>query len=79
MSFGFKFMKRSSLGFTLKAYINELHDYSAKGIGFDFGFIVNPSEFVDLGISVQNLGSKYKWEIGGQKYDEDILMMLQLV
>mgnify|MGYP001233017685 CR=1 FL=1 len=78
MSFGFKFMKRSSLGFTLKAYINELYDYSAKGIGFDFGFIVNPSEFVDLGICVQNLGSKYKWEIGGQKYDEDILMMLQL-
>jgi len=78
MSFGFKFMEVSSLGFTLKAYINELYDYSAKGVGFDFGFIVNPTEFIDLGLSIQNLGSKYKWEIGGEKYDEDILMILQL-
>ena len=78
MSFGFKFSGKASFGFTLKAYINELHDYSAKGIGFDFGFIANPTKFIDLGVSMQNLGSKYKWEIAGEKYDEDILMMLQL-
>ena len=78
MSFGFKFSDKASFGFTLKTYINELHDYSAKGIGFDFGFIANPAKFIDLGVSMQNLGSKYKWEIAGEKYDEDILMMLQL-
>ena len=78
MSFGFKFSDKASFGFTLKTYINELHDYSAKGIGFDFGFITNPTKFIDLGVFIQNLGSKYKWEIAGEKYDEDILMMLQL-
>lgn len=77
MSFGIKLGNKTSLGFSLKTFTNELYDYSAKGIGFDFGIITQLFEFADLGISIQNIDSKYKWEIGGQKYDEDILMMTQ--
>ena len=78
MSFGISITSNINCGFNIKAIINELDSYSATGIGFDYGMLINISEYFNIGFSIKNIGSKYKWEIGAQKYEEEIPMFSQI-
>lgn len=72
LSFGIK-LGALSAGFNIKAYFNNLDDYSANGIGFDLGALYNLNNNIKLAFKSHNISAGYSWDINSEKYDEDIL------
>ena len=75
LSFGAKFSEKLSLGINFRFMKNEIFDdYSANGLGSDIGMLFEFSNHSKLGITINNLYSKYSWDFnyGGNdyKYDE---------
>ena len=70
LSFGINLGSLSG-GFNIKAYFNNLDNYSGNGIGFDFGFLYSIDEQINVGLKLNNLGGSYSWDIDDQ-YEEDI-------
>lgn len=63
LSFANKFDQRVSLGVTVKLYYFKLLDQvSSTTVGFDFGALISATDELSLGIAVQDIGSKYKWD-----------------
>ena len=60
-----------SAGFNVKAYFNNLDEYSAKGIGFDIGCLYERSN-LNIAFKINNLSSDYSWDIDSEKYIEKI-------
>ncbi|MDC1050611.1 hypothetical protein OAQ87_00250 [Candidatus Marinimicrobia bacterium] len=71
LSFGINLGSLSG-GFNIKAYFNNLDNYSGNGIGFDFGFLYNLNEKIDIGLKINNAGGSYSWDIDSEQYEEDI-------
>lgn len=63
LSFANRFDKRVSLGVTVKLYYHKLFDQvSSTTVGFDAGALVTITDELTLGVAVQDIGSKYKWD-----------------
>lgn len=63
LSFANRFDERVSAGITVKLYYYKLfEDVSSTTVGFDAGIIVMASDDVTIGLAVQDIGSKYKWD-----------------
>lgn len=63
LSFGNRFDDRISLGITIKLYYYKLfEEVSSTTVGFDAGALILLSEDFTLGLMVQDIGSKYKWD-----------------
>jgi len=59
-------------GFNIKAYFNNLDNYSGNGIGFDFGLLYNLNEKINIGLKLNNVSDGYSWDIDSEQYEEDI-------
>ena len=70
LSFGLNFGALSG-GFNIKAYFNSLDKHSAKGIGFDVGFLYTKN-YTNLAFKINNLSSGYSWDINANQYEEKI-------
>jgi len=70
LSFGIDLGSLSG-GFNIKAYFNDLYDYSGTGIGFDLGLLYE-RENINFAIKINNISSSYSWDIGSQQYEENI-------
>jgi len=57
-------------GFNMKAYFNNLDEYSAKGIGFDIGCLYRRNH-TNIAFKINNLLSGYSWDIDSA-YEEKI-------
>ena len=94
MSFGVNFSKYLSIGVNTKALfqrfsISDNETLSSNGISFDIGLFSSPVENLNIGIKVNNISGKYKWEenensipaqfISGVSYspNESLLLLLQ--
>lgn len=63
LSFANRFHERVSLGVTIKLYYYELFgEVSSSTVGFDLGALILLSDELSLGLVVQDIGSKYKWD-----------------
>ncbi|MFQ5823714.1 MAG: hypothetical protein ACE5JB_06640 [bacterium] len=76
-SFALKPAKVFSLGLSVKVLWNRFPDVginsetvSATGVGFDFGALFSPNQWVTFGIAVKDLNSKYTWNTD-KIYGED--------
>ena len=58
-------------GFNIKAYFNNLDEYSAKGIGFDLGGLYERND-LNIAFKINNLSSSYSWDIESAQYEEKI-------
>ena len=58
-------------GFNIKAYFNNLDEYSAKGIGFDIGCLYERNN-LNVAFKINNLSSDYSWDIESEQYVEKI-------
>ena len=66
---GYKIQRALYLGLTAKYFQEQLANYNASGIAFDFGvFMQTAIKNLTLGFSVQNLGNKIKYD----KLDQDL-------
>tara|TARA_Y100000590_G_scaffold462537_1_gene626889 strand:+ start:518 stop:1456 length:939 start_codon:yes stop_codon:yes gene_type:complete len=70
LSFGIDLGKISG-GFNIKAYFNNLDEYSAKGIGFDIGCLYE-GDNLNLAFKINNISSDYSWDIETSQYVEKI-------
>lgn len=62
LSFANRFDDRISIGLMIKLYYAKLFDeVSSTTVGFDVGALVLLTEELSLGIMIQDIGSKYKW------------------
>ena len=71
LSFGINLGSLSG-GFNIKAYFNNLDKYSGNGIGFDFGFLYNLNEKINIGLKLNNVSGDYSWDVDSEQYEEDI-------
>ncbi|MFQ5772102.1 MAG: hypothetical protein ACE5HX_16315, partial [bacterium] len=76
-SFALNPAKILSFGLSVKVLWNRFPDIgingetiSASGVGFDFGALAAPNQWLTLGISVRDINSKYKWNTD-DLYGED--------
>ena len=72
LSFGIN-LGSLSAGFNIKAYFNNLDNYSGNGIGFDLGALYTVNKNINLALKLNNISAGYSWDIDSEKYDEDIL------
>ena len=72
LSFGIDLGKISG-GFNIKAYFNNLDNYSGDGIGVDLGVLYEINQNINFALKLNNLSGNYSWDIDSQKYEEDIL------
>jgi len=73
-SFGAKFTDQLSLGINFRFMKNEIADnYSASGLGTDFGMLFEFQGDSKLGFTINNLYSKYSWDFthNGTNYEYD--------
>ncbi len=62
-SFSNKLTQRFSIGLSLKFYYSEIyHDFNARTLGVDFGFVFKLNNNLSLGAVVQDLNAKYRWD-----------------
>jgi hypothetical protein len=65
LAFGNKVHERVSLGITIKLYYYKLFEnVSSSTVGFDAGALVKINDQMAVGLVIQDLGSKYKWDTG---------------
>ncbi len=63
LSFANRVDRRVSIGVTIKLYYAKLFDkVTSTTVGFDVGGLVSLTDDLSLGIAVQDIGSKYKWD-----------------
>ena len=72
LSFGINLGSLSG-GFNIKAYFNNLDEYSGNGIGFDLGALYKLNERINFGLKLNNLSGGYSWDIDSEKYEEDFI------
>lgn len=66
LSFANRVDPRLSLGVTIKLYYAKLYEkLTSTTVGFDLGGLVSLTDELSLGIAVQDIGSKYKWDSKG--------------
>jgi len=71
LSFGIDLGSLSG-GFNIKAFFNDLAEYSGTGIGFDIGFLYDKENF-NVALKINNISSSYSWDKGGSaQYEENI-------
>ncbi len=62
LSFSNRVDARVSIGVTMKLYHSKLFEgVTTTTVGFDAGLLVTPAEGIAVGLVVQDIGSKYKW------------------
>ena len=62
-SFSNKLNQRFSVGLSLKFYYSEIyHDFNARTLGVDFGFIFKLHGNLFFGFVLQDLNAKYRWD-----------------
>jgi hypothetical protein len=65
VSYGYPINMNLSAGFTVKRISRELGPSSADGWGMDLGFIFRPTEYLSLGLNLQNLmDTEIQWDTG---------------
>lgn len=63
LTFANRFHEDVALGLTVKLYHNKLfEDLSETTIGFDFGALVRISSRLTVGVAVQDVRARYKWD-----------------
>jgi hypothetical protein len=63
LAFGNKVDPRVSIGAAIKIYYSKLFDkLTTTTVGFDIGAFIKPSDEVGIGLVLQDLNSKYKWD-----------------
>lgn len=63
LSFANRFDQRVSAGLTVKLYYYKLfEDVSSTTVGFDAGIVIMAVEDITIGLAVQDIGSKYRWD-----------------
>jgi hypothetical protein len=67
LSFGQKINSFLSVGFSAKGIYQKLQDVDAYGMGFDVSMLARPNDFVSIGFSVQDLGTRIKWSSGREE------------
>jgi hypothetical protein len=72
-----------AVGGNLKYLQEKLDQTSAFTIGVDFGFLVRIKKLVNIGGSIQNLGSTYRWDdskewSSGKTYDDNFPFLIKL-
>tara|TARA_B100001540_G_C15707440_1_gene596861 strand:+ start:84 stop:986 length:903 start_codon:yes stop_codon:yes gene_type:complete len=72
LSFGINLGSLSG-GFNIKAYFNNLDEYSGNGIGFDLGTLYKLNERISFALKLNNLSGGYSWDIDSEKYEEDFI------
>ena len=72
LSFGINLGSLSG-GFNIKAYFNNLDEYSGNGIGFDLGTLYKFNERISFALKLNNLSGGYSWDIDSEKYEEDFI------
>ena len=62
-SFSNKLTQKFSIGLSLKFYYSEIyHDFNARTLGVDFGFIFKLHDNLFFGFVLQDLNAKYRWD-----------------
>ena len=72
LSFGINLGSLSG-GFNIKAYFNNLDEYSGSGVGFDLGALYKLDERISFGLKLNNLSGGYSWDIDSEKYEENFI------
>lgn len=63
LAFSNKVDPRVSLGAAIKLYYSQLFDQvKSTTVGFDIGVLIQVTDDVSLGLAVQDINSKYKWD-----------------
>jgi len=63
LSFANRFDERVSAGLTVKLYYYKLfEDVSSTTVGFDAGIVIMAADDISIGLAVQDIGSKYRWD-----------------
>ena len=63
LSFANRIDDRVSLGVSIKLYYASLYEkLTSTTVGFDAGALITLTEELTLGVAVQDIGSKYKWD-----------------
>lgn len=63
LAFANRVHERVSLGVAIKLYYAKLfEDFSSTTVGFDIGGLVQITDEITLGLCIQDLNSKYKWD-----------------
>jgi len=63
LSFGTKVSDASALGISTKIFYHTLfRDVSSITVGFDLGLVTSITQELQLGLVVQDINSKYKWD-----------------
>lgn len=68
LSFALRPTKKLAFGLSVKVVWNRFPDIgtegetiSANGVGFDFGTLIRPVDWLSLGFAVKDINSKYRW------------------
>ncbi len=82
LSFGLRPTQKLALGLSVKVILNRFPNVgisgetvSANGVGFDFGALFTPNDWLSLGVVVKDINSKYRWntqDIYGENGSETI-------
>jgi hypothetical protein len=65
LAFGNKIHEKVSLGVAIKLYYNKLYaKVSSTTVGFDLGTLITINKQMAVGLVLQDIGSKYKWDTG---------------
>ena len=81
ISFGTQFNKKLLMGANIKVLKNKIKNYSASGIGFDFGTTYVFSDRNNFSILLKNMYTKYTWESSGSSnnvYEEKFPLIISL-
>lgn len=83
ISFANAFHPRISLGINFKILHNQMLDVSATGLGFDFGVLYQPLEWLTAGLQFKDIGAGYNWNTQdlfgeeGSSYKENFPQILK--
>ena len=64
------FGEKFSLGANIKYLTHQLLNNRATGFGFDAGVLFKPTDIISLGLTLQDIGSKVKWDTESGHEDE---------